>query len=111
MSRGPCAKLQVECDIWHDSNIVGSGTNDCANPQETCPRLPGEGYEKCKSICQQGAHAEVKAIADMNARNNTVIGSFKMVEAHVYGHWFACRDCCDALKAAGVDEIVIHVAR
>ena len=60
--RGPCAKRRVSCTIIDRGGRVFTGENDCANPQAVCPRAPGEGYEKCRSICQQAGHAEIMAL-------------------------------------------------
>ena len=43
-----CAKAKVRCLIVKGGRIF-EGTNDCLNPQTTCPREPGEDYTKCKT--------------------------------------------------------------
>jgi len=100
---GPCAKLRVRCIIVGETGTMYAGENDCANPQPACPRAPGEGYEKCQTICQQAGHAEIEAlkVAGDDARNG---------EAHVYGHYYACEPCARALRDAGVRTIVVHLA-
>jgi deoxycytidylate deaminase len=76
------------------------GENDCANPQAVCPRGPGEGYEKCKTICQQAGHAEIEALkaAGEHARG---------AEALLYGHYWMCEPCGAAMRAAGIYSIKI----
>jgi len=76
------------------------GRNDCANPQPTCPRSPGEGYDKCKSICGQGGHAEIEAIkaAGDQAKGATAV---------LFGHYWMCEPCGRALFEAGVGTIKI----
>lgn len=102
MNRGPCAKRQVECHIRSRGEDY-VGRNDCANPQAVCPRLPGEGYEKCKSICDQAGHAEIEAIraAGENARGGS---------AALTGHYWMCEPCGRALREAGVTAITIFLA-
>jgi deoxycytidylate deaminase len=97
--RGPCAKRQVECTIRR-KGVEYIGRNDCANPQPVCPRLPGEGYEKCQSICQQAGHAEIEAlkVAGENADGAT---------ACVVGHYWICEPCGRALRDAGVAAVMI----
>lgn len=97
---GPCAKQTVRCTLVtvRGEHIVG--TNLCENPQAACPRAPGEGYEKCRSICRQIGHAEAVAvkIAGEHARG---------AHAYVEGHDHACRECQIALFGAGVAALTI----
>lgn len=101
--RGPCAKRVVECDIEAFGGAERfSGTNDCANPQAVCPRAPGEGYEKCQTICQQGEHAEIKAL---NAAGDKARGGI----ARIWGHYYICEPCGRALRDAGVHYVEIFL--
>lgn len=91
-----CAKRHVAAYIMQGVDIVASGSNRCRNPQPVCPRAPGEGYEKCRSICDQEGHAETMAIwsaaergFDLNARDH----GLRMV---VYGHTRQCDMCASA---------------
>ena len=95
---GPCAKLRVSCTLLTSSGVRFTGTNDCANPQPVCPREPGEGYEKCISICQQEGHAERVAI---KRAGRYADGAFALIT----GHDHACRECQHALYEAGVVSI------
>lgn len=106
---GPCAKVVIECFIQGPGGRHSYGSNFCHNPQESCPRLPGEGYEKCHSICRQEGHAETVALTEYIERygEDAVHGS----TAEVYGHYHCCIDCAQALARAGVTEILIHVSR
>lgn len=110
--RGPCAKRRVECTVYtRDTGIEpelrsARGSNDCANPQATCPRLPGEGYEKCKTICQQAGHAEIEALLAAKARGLNLAGG----AAYISGHHWICNKCGEALRDAGIKTIHIAVA-
>lgn len=100
---GPCAKQTVFATILTPDGRRFISTNYVANPQPVCPRgdMPtGVGYELCKSVCQQGAHAEVNAIREAggNARGATL---------YLEGHTYACEPCKAAAEAAGIVEIVI----
>jgi deoxycytidylate deaminase len=102
---GPCAKRVVKCVIRTiDGKMSAEGSNWCANPQTLCPRGPGEGYEKCKSICRQGDHAEIDALRNLVASGGNARGA----TASVYGHYHVCQDCAKVLTAAGVAKIIIH---
>lgn len=95
---GPCAKLEVFCKLYLSNGRSVTGTNNCRNPQEVCPRQPGEGYEKCKTICDQVGHAEQVAADAAEHLGYSLVGA----EAVVFGHSYACRECQERLFGAGV---------
>jgi deoxycytidylate deaminase len=104
-----CAKRRVTCriEVTHPSGefeyVVGE--NSCANPQTTCPREPGEDYTKCRTICQQGGHAEIRAIElAKKAGMNTGSGI-----ALITGHYWICEPCGRALRDAGLRLVVIEL--
>lgn len=99
---GPCAKRTVRCAIY-TADVAYLGSNECANPQPACPREPGEGYAKCKSVCQQGAHAEIQALERAQAAGADLKGSI----AYVVGHHYICEACGIALRDAGVESVTI----
>jgi tRNA(Arg) A34 adenosine deaminase TadA len=106
VTAGPCAKRRVVCRIWTRQGIF-TGTNDCDNPQPTCPRAPGEGYEKCKTICRQKGHAEIAALdAALEARAN-----LRQAEVEVFGHYHVCEHCARTLAEHGVNRIIVKVSR
>ena len=99
-----CAKTQVIAILYNKEDTeFAFGTNFCKNPQEICPREEGEGYEKCKSICDQPAHAEINAIKDAVNKNMTVEGSTMIILKH--------RDMCDNCRQFvtnyGVETVII----
>lgn len=97
---GPCAKVTVRCRIV---SKLGEwvAENWCRSPQPVCPREPGEGYEKCKTVCRQIGHAETMAalIAGENARGGT---------AYIKGHSRVCETCMEALARVGIERIVLE---
>ena len=101
---GPCAKVQVICIIHLPDGSKYRGENTCATPQEVCPRLPGEGYSKCGSVCNQTGHAEVNAIAAVIADGKQVAGGHAVLHNHT---WF-CRDCQEALFAASIKSLSLN---
>lgn len=95
-----CAKATVVCTVIAPDGQRWVGTNGCANPQAVCPRAPSEGYDKCRSVCGQFGHAEqVAATAASRAAAGGV--------AYVEGHTYACDNCLAALRAIGVERVVI----
>jgi deoxycytidylate deaminase len=97
---GPCAKTVVTCTLTAPTGERFIGRNDCANPQPVCPRDPGEGYEKCKTVCDQRGHAEEQALALAGEKA-------KGARAYIEGHTWACQNCQVALFAAGVASLTI----
>ena len=95
-----CAKVRVVAFLVGRSGKWYDGENWCANPQQVCPRLPGEGYEKCQSVCQQNAHAEVEAI---QAAGDDACGGLMYVKYH-----YCCEACTRACNAAGVQLILTN---
>jgi deoxycytidylate deaminase len=92
-----CAKKKVICLLVTEDHSIFVCSNDCQNPQETCPREPGEGYEKCKSICQQPHHAEVDAIMKAGDKAR---GAMAFITHHR-----VCCDCQKSLEEAGVKSV------
>jgi deoxycytidylate deaminase len=100
---GPCVKQTVTATLVTPSGDRYVATNHCMNPQSTCPRgaLPtGVGYELCRDVCKQDAHAEVNVVrfAGDAARG---------AKLYLAGHTYACEPCKEAAAEAGVTEIVI----
>jgi len=93
-----CAKKTVLAVIEDDHGLVLSwGSNDCLTPQPTCPREPGEGYEKCRDICHQIGHAEEMAIASLRPEHK-----HRAAHCRVLGIDRVCDNCQHALWAAGI---------
>jgi len=102
-----CAKRQVWCEIETADGRRFYGDNGCRNPQEVCPRAPGEGYEKCRTICQQKGHAEVNAVIAAS-----IVGaSLEGAKATVGGHYYVCEHCARTLRDQGVATILIDERR
>jgi deoxycytidylate deaminase len=94
-----CAKKKVTCFLVAEDGSIFIGSNNCNNPQGTCPRKPWEGYEKCKSICDQPMHAEIDALnkAGDKAKNAKVF----------VVHHRVCHECRTALDKAGVHSVTL----
>lgn len=92
---GPCAKARVFCTLVLADGARIVGENACDNPQAVCPRDPGEGYEKCLTICRQRGHAEAQAV---EMAGPAAAGA----RAYLVGHTYACRECQERLFGAGV---------
>lgn len=98
-----CAKKTVTCLIMCLNGTGYFGTNDCNNPQTECPRLKGEGYEKCKSVCQQDGHAEEVAVSNALSDNADLNGAI----ASISGIDHFCKSCQKKLYANGIRNLYI----
>ena len=97
---GPCAKKRVCGSLVLPDGSVFTAENLCRNPQPSCPRAPGEGYEKCRSVCHQIGHAEDQAIASALAAGKSVDGGVLYVT-----HSYACDRCQAVAASTGVTII------
>lgn len=103
--RGPCAKRRVTCILETVGGTTFVGENDCAHPQALCPRAPGEGYEKCRTVCGQAGHAEVEALRQCREAGVDPTGATATLD----GHYWICEPCGAALRDAGVRLVIIRM--
>lgn len=100
---GPCAKQVVKATVIAIDGRRFIATNHCMKPQATCPRkgLPtGVGYELCKSVCEQEAHAEVNAA-------HFAGDAAPSAKLYLEGHTYACQSCLDVAHATGIAEVIV----
>lgn len=93
-----CAKVRVYAVLTLKDGRRFLGENVCDNPQKKCPRKDGEGYAKCKSICAQESHAEVRAISLATVDRTTSFTGAHMVICHTH----VCDNCRDIMGALGI---------
>lgn len=101
---GPCAKRRVVCIIRARDGSVVAGANDCLEPQNACPRLPGEGYEKCETVCFQPGHAEVMAVREARRLGVDLRGA----RATLIGINWICQHCRQITEAVGIERIYVE---
>jgi hypothetical protein len=90
-----CAKTIVTAVLTCADGQRFTGTNYCQNPQATCPREPGEGYEKCGTICQQPYHAEVCAIVEACKAD----ADWRKGHMRVSGVGHVCKECMSLMES------------
>ncbi|OQB40865.1 MAG: hypothetical protein BWY04_01184 [candidate division CPR1 bacterium ADurb.Bin160] len=95
-----CAKRHVIAVVIGSNGKPYFGHNMCLNPQKECPRINGEGYDKCKSICNQPHHAEPMAIlqAGEYAKGGIIM---------VINQDRICDNCQKIIKEAGIIQSII----
>lgn len=99
-----CAKRRVRCILIDAEGRTAAGENWCATPVDFCPRDAGEGYEKCRTVCNQVGHAEAVALA--NWRTKYGLGH-QPSAAVLVGHERVCDSCGNVLSGAGVRHTVV----
>lgn len=99
-SKGLCKKHQVLA-LAKIGDKTYIGENWVRNPQDVCPRAnikTGEGYELCKSVCDQTNHAEVDLVE--------IAPDLKGSDVYIFGHYYACDNCLKILKKANVGKVI-----
>ena len=88
--------------------IIGYGANGSDyHDKYGCERVrlgipTGQSYELCEG-CSPKNHSEPKAIKDAQSRGMKTTGA----EAYLWGHWWACEPCWQALIAGGVTKLYL----
>ena len=103
MITGLCAKATIKATLITEDGRRFIGMNWCRTPQARCPREPGEGYEKCATVCSQYGHAEIVAccVAGTAAEGATL---------YLEGHTYVCGECLRHLAKMGVYDVFVGVS-
>ncbi len=94
--------------IVDGDEIIGYGANGsdfhnihgCERKRQNIPT--GKGYNLCEG-CSPVNHAEQKAIADVVLKGLSCEGK----GLYLYGHWWCCESCWDAMIKAGIQNIYL----
>lgn len=99
-----CFKREVCAVIVNNTGEIVVGENLVYNDLiESCPREKGEGYEKCKEVCNQKGHAEIEAIKKAKERGMEIKGA----KLYLMGHYKVCPDCTEACKREELEVIIV----
>lgn len=94
-----CAKAVVIARLSLLDGRSFIGRNDCETPVQVCPRVPGDGYEKCREICGMRFHAEARAVmAAFSAGAGQDLAGATMEVAHNH----ICGGCAELLRLYGI---------
>ncbi|MBI4812108.1 hypothetical protein HY798_01490 [Candidatus Falkowbacteria bacterium] len=81
------------------SSIAGVKTNYC--PRWSSPT--GKNYEFCTEICKKDYHAEESAVKNAKKNGHDTKGA----DLYLYGHWWCCKPCWDAMIAGGINNVYL----
>ncbi len=86
---------------------AGNGFNRGAGTLHVCPRIvlecpSGTGYDLC-TLHDAPGHAEQMAVKTAVEQGVDIAGA----DAYMYGHWWACEPCWNALIQAGIRDLYV----
>ena len=94
--------------IVKDGMSIGTGANGSDyHKTHVCERVrlhipTGQGYELCEG-CSPKNHSEPRAISDAIAHGHDTKGA----DLYLWGHWWACESCWNAIIAAGIENVFL----
>lgn len=93
-----------------NNEIIGLGANGSNYHKENgCERIKrgiptGQGYELCEG-CHPKNHSERKAINSVPEDKKSLL---KNATLYLWGHWWCCKDCWDAIIESGISRVVLQ---
>lgn len=96
--------------IVRDGKVLvtaGNGFNRGSGVVHVCPRVvlecpSGTGYDLC-TLHDAPGHAEQMAVKTAAEQGIDIVGA----DAYMYGHWWACEPCWNALIGAGIRDLYV----
>lgn len=94
-----------------NDKIVGSGANGSNyHDEHGCERVKqniptGQGYELCEG-CHPKNHSEPKAVREAVA--NYSVSELSKAELYLWGHWWLCEPCWNAIKSIGIRKVYLQ---
>jgi deoxycytidylate deaminase len=100
-----------------NDEIIGRGANQSAMKNEKmlafhknvfCMRRflkikTGTKYWLCPGCSSSRQHGETRAVKDALKNHASIKGA----DLYLYGHWWCCKPCWDAMIAAGIDKVYL----
>lgn len=93
-----------------EGEVIGRGANGSDyHDKFGCERVKrgiptGERYDLCEG-CHPKNHSEPRAIE--NALHNHPKKDLKNASLYLWGHWWACEPCWNAIQAAGIKKVCL----
>jgi tRNA(Arg) A34 adenosine deaminase TadA len=103
--------------VVKDGSIIGSGANQVPIKNEFMKKVhkelicirkifkvkSGEKYWLCPGCAKCDDHGEQQSVRD--AIKN--VGNIEGADLYLWGHWWCCKPCWDAMIAAGIKEVYL----
>lgn len=68
-------------------------------------RIPsGQKYHLCHGCAKPSNHAESRVSVDAHKRRSQGLGG---ADLYLWGHYWCCKDCCEAMIKAGVSRVIL----
>lgn len=96
------------CVIVRDGAVIAMGANGSTfHENNPCERIiqgvpTGQGYELCEG-CHPKNHGEQSAINYALLKGLSTQGA----DIYLWGHWWCCKPCWDAMIAAGIKDVYL----
>ena len=101
----PCFKREVCAVLITNKGEISVGQNIIYNKDvEDCPRVKGEGYDKCITVCQQKGHAETEAIRHARLKGHNI----EKANLYLMGHYRICDNCQAACDEHNINVIITN---
>lgn len=102
------ALQQTGAVVVREGKVLGKGANTseyhakhgCRRKEQNIPT--GEQYELCPG-CDPRTHAEQMALADAISNGHDPAGA----DLYLWGHWWCCQSCWEAMIAAGINRVFL----
>lgn len=93
--------------VVKNDKVLGKGVNNPVHGS-FCPRTvfqspSGQNYELCPRHCHSDNHAEAQALKNAARSRVTTKGG----DLYLYGHWWCCQPCWDAMIKAGIRQVYL----
>lgn len=99
----PGAAVVVKNNMIIGIGSIGNNPYHIAGCERVKLNMPtGEGYDLCLG-CNPAYHSEPSAIEDAQKRGFQTEGA----DLYLWGHWWACEPCWDAMIAAGIANVYL----
>ncbi len=103
-----CLKQSVYAMVETVDGDIVYGSNKMLNEVSSCPRdgagcASGEGYDMCKTVCNQNAHAEVDAMQAAEREGYDLEGA----KLTLVGHTYCCENCTNEMLSRNIARVEI----
>ncbi|MBI3334993.1 MAG: hypothetical protein HY001_00650 [Candidatus Portnoybacteria bacterium] len=105
----PWARYVTASVVVKDGKIIGKAANRDVH-FSFCPRRvfqspSGEDYHLCPRHCHPNNHSELLSLNDAARKGGK--DASKGASLYMYGHWWCCKPCWDAMAGAGIKDIYL----